>query len=1156
MSFRLLGAVGTFFIALCAIFSSSPSIATEDTIEWGAGAKFEYPYYRYPRWIPHQSFAVQDGISNAMISPDGSHMIAAYPGRGGVYLEVEATEPEEQEKHLWFRTDSEGLQNVHWLDNEQIVVESRRWRFDRKSGFYPILVLQVFRHNEQSAQLVKQFPMRRADAMVEDLILHTLPAEPNHILIAASPDERKSPAVYKLNITDGSMSMVENRQEGISAWLADHDGNIRFGYGVDDDELKIIARPGAGEKWRNFTDNAVFKSGQFFPVMFDYDNQHMIVRSAAANGRFAFYMLDMQTGRIAHKIFEHPDVDVLDIETSPAQKQLLAVTYMDDRLERHFLNAKYEKLFGMIEKILPNRSNYLLSQSANDRYLLIKSVSDRYPGAIYKLDTRTKEMAVIREINRYLNPRLLAPSTRVNYFARDGLEIPAYLTMPLAPTNQKLPAIVLPHGGPMGRDAADYNRMVQFLASRGYIVLQPNFRGSTGYSFEYQALGYGEWGGKIQDDIEDAVKYLVDDGVADPDRICIIGQNTFDAYSALLGTLERPDLFKCGVAVSPIPDLRNYLKTVKFWYGSGAERAIRGNRKSKELKKASPLTWAEKLSRPLMVLYGDRDWLIPPKDIIKLDEKLKKSGANPLVLIYKGQGHGITNAGARVGFYKRLEEFLAEHLGSPDQSGFSMTAQRETQETSKEMARRRAEVLKSSAQLERCLPKHFEPFILADAPPIKQRIGFCDAYLAEKGESSSLKTRLSLHLTRAKLSYLDDDIKGFSKHLKKARALVSGNETSEFHSAGILTMTALEILQKIADVEDTAAFEQAKTFARDNPDLVPAQTLLMRTAQKLEAWPEFMEALKRIYKVMPFEFGYETFVRNYVRLKQYDKAKNAVENAIITRTKSRNTGVLSQIYAEAELETGNLENAGILLAALQPDRDQAEKHWDQTFPNVDSLTLNDLGSSLRVNEREEVNYLRALYFYETGQPEKAAELVPNELVRCHSIPCWKVDRHYFRQRGNDAEVEALTRVIERHKSRPQRPMSMTSGDWRKNLVLVLPAAPLDALEGKEEQPRLTDVKTRSGNRLLLTFEPQVPTDNFSYLRAAIAQARDVARKHGASAFAITANDLLVSLRDLGFAGGEYDKALFSGSKLEIRLIKNAQAPYERPEHNWLLFGVN
>ncbi|NVJ96687.1 MAG: S9 family peptidase [Alphaproteobacteria bacterium] len=1130
-------------------------MASDDMPELGAGADAKYPSYRYPKWIPPQAFARQDGIFNAKISPDGSHMIAAYPEQGSVFLRVEATEPEEKEKHLWFRTDSEGLQNVHWLDNERVIVESKRWRFDRRSGFYPSIVIQVFLRNQQSAQMVKQFHMRGRDALIDDVILHTLPDDPNHILITASPDEKNSPAVYKLNVNSGAMTLIENRQKGISVWLSDHAGNVRFGYGADGDKLNIVARTAPGGSWKNISNNALFKFGQFFPVMFDFDNRHMVVRSAVANGRFAYYLLDLAEGRIANKVYEHPNVDVLDIEASYSQNKLLAVTYVDDRLKRHFLDDEYKRLFAMIEKALPERSNYVLSQSDDGRYILIKSLSDRYPGVIYRLDTRTNEMEIVKEINRALNPRLLSPMKRINYFARDGLEVPAYLTRPLSPSGQLLPAIVLPHGGPLSRDTAEYDRMVQFLASRGYIVFQPNYRGSTGYSFEYQSLGYGQWGGKIQEDIEDAAKYLIAEGIADPDRICLIGQTTFDSYSALFGLLKTPELFKCGVSVAPIPDLKNYLKSVRFWGGAEAESAILGNRKSKELKKLSPLNLAEKLSRPLMIVYGGNDWLIPTKDIIKIDEKLKKSSAKVDFLLYKHEGHGITSTNVRVDFYTRLEKFLAEHIGSPDQSAFQLKKIRQDTEVTKQAIAKRAQVLADDELLDRCLPKHYEPFFLVVESELKQRLEFCKSYLQDADTAISAEIKLNILITQAKLSYLDGDLDSSMLFVSEADTILKKYGNTFLSTAENLSVRVLQSLHNYDKGQSQLALEEAFALATEFPDFTNAQDLLIRISQKERVWPKLMTALRNKSAVVPDGHLYEVYIQNLMQLKQYEDVKKAVEGYLAVTPDPLIIGFLLEAYIEAELMLENLDTAKLLLDAL----DAPEKNTtilEKTFPNTDKLTLKSFGSHLRSRDDENVRLLKTLYYYKVDQPEKALELTPAEIVTCASMPCWQVDLHFLKHAEDEGEVERLSSYIERLKPRLDRPRAWQSDKWHKHLVLTLPAKPLDALLKRKGKPKFLYSQEGTGNRIMLSFEPQAATDSYDFWQTLYEKALEIAREKGAKSFGIIGRDIGVDMFQLHINGGKYSRALSDQAKIEIRLIFDDTMDYKQAGQNWLLHPVN
>jgi len=656
------------FIAV-AFAAFAPSLgavfAEDDDHEIGGAPGTVYPSHATPNLIPPRIFAKNGAISSASISPDGKHYLITQPSPEHVRIQVIPVDDEgdNHSQHYIDNVKNTYYGGVSWASNDRLLVQADKWVLDKQWRWYRTIQLVAIDIDGGNVERIYSAEVRKAKADVDDLILHTLPAEPNYILVAASENGRTAPAVYKLDIYTGESEEVLAGREGVTRWIADNDGIVRMGIGNKKDKFNLIARIKGADDWIKLHNNELFEDGRFFPLQFDFDGHSMFVRSAVANGRFAIYRLDLRSGKLSEKLFEHSDVDARNIEVSTTKKKLLAVTYVDDKLQRKFFDKNYEKLHKLVQKALPGRSNYLLSKSQNNRFLLVFSQSDRYPGAIYRLDAQKGQMRALGEMNTAINPSMMSRTKRINYFAQDGLEIPAYVTVPRNVDAKNLPAVLLPHGGPSNRSEIEYTNLVQFLASRGYVVIQPNYRGSTGYSYEFQRLGYGEWGGAMRTDIEDAVDHLVDEGTIDENRVCVMGQSAYGSYTALVSGIKSVDRFKCVIAVSPITNLVTHVKETRRYSGKSAAYRISGDRKSKEIKAVSPYHIGKKLKLPLLMYYGEKDRTVDDKSIEKFEKLLKKSGVQYELVRSKTGGHGLGQPKERTKFYRKLEVFLADHIG-------------------------------------------------------------------------------------------------------------------------------------------------------------------------------------------------------------------------------------------------------------------------------------------------------------------------------------------------------------------------------------------------------------------------------------------------------------------------------------------------------------
>lgn len=649
----------------CGVVVAGQVTAYQEQQELGGAGDLTYPEFASPKEIPPRDFAKDPGITSASLSPNGKHYLTVSPHLEKLQIRVYGVEAEDKETHFVGSIEREKFAGVYWASDERLLIELEEWNLDKRWRWFRKNSLIAVDINGDNMEHLLSRRMTDSLAAVDELIVDLLPNDKDHVLIMTEGKDDDDPALSKLEIYTGETEQVMAGRKGVIAWRTDHEGVARLGIGYDDDRMKLIARPSSKGTWIDLHDNEVFEDGRFFPLRFDFDGDTMFVKSAVANGRFAIYRFDLTTGKLAEKLFEHSDVDVRNIEYSLKHKTLQAVTYIEDKLERRFFDERHEKLMGSIDRVLPGRSNYILDRSNDDRFYLIYSVSDRYPGALYRLDTLSGKMRmeVLEEMNKQINPKLMSPTQRIDYFARDGLEIPAYMTVPRGVEAKNLPAVVLPHGGPQARSEIEYDRMVQFLASRGYLVLQPNYRGSTGYSYEYQSLGYGEWGGAMQTDLEDGVDYLVDEGIIDPDRVCIMGQSGYGSYTALLGVMKSPDRFRCAVAIAPITDLKTRIKDVKKGSGKNAAKRISGDRSGKEIKAVSPIQLIKQLDRPLLMFHGGKDRYVPREEFEKFEKKLAKAGKDFETVKSKDEAHGLNKPKSRTKFLRKLEEFLVEHIG-------------------------------------------------------------------------------------------------------------------------------------------------------------------------------------------------------------------------------------------------------------------------------------------------------------------------------------------------------------------------------------------------------------------------------------------------------------------------------------------------------------
>jgi len=375
-------------------------------------------------------------------------------------------------------------------------------------------------------------------------------------------------------------------------------------------------------------------------------------------------------------VYQNPDVDVDGLAYSKKRKVLTYVSYTTARQERKYLDPKTEKMFSTLEQKLPG---YQIDEAGNDldeNQFIFSAISDRTPGTRWLFNTQTGDLTKLADVAPWLKEDQLAPRKPIEYASRDGLTIHGYLTLPLGREAKNLPVVVNPHGGPWARDEWGYNPEVQFLANRGYAVLQMNFRGSTGYGRKFWEASFKQWGKKMQDDITDGVQWLIKQGVADPKRIAIYG-GSYGGYATLAGVTFTPDLYAAAVDYVGPSNMFTFMNTIPpYWkpYLDMFHEMVGDPVKDKELLESeSPVMHVDKIKTPLFVAQGAQDPRVNKAESDQMVASLKKRGVTVEYMVKENEGHGFHNEENKFEFYGAMEKFLGEHL-HPDETGGASAA--------------------------------------------------------------------------------------------------------------------------------------------------------------------------------------------------------------------------------------------------------------------------------------------------------------------------------------------------------------------------------------------------------------------------------------------------------------------------------------------------
>jgi len=497
----------------------------------------------------------------------------------------------------------------------------------------------------------------RAD-VIDDLEDH-----PTDLLVALNKRNKEVFDAYRLNVETGDLKLVAENPGNIASWETDHDGNIRVATTTDGVNTSLLYRKTESDPWKTvITTN--FKES-FTPQFFTFDNKALYGVSNIGRDKAAVVEFDPETGQETQVLFEQPDVDVSGLNYSKKRKVITTASYTTWKEERKFFDPVAEALYKTLTGKLPGYDIYIVSENKEEDTFIVRTITDRSLGAFYLYDSKSGELTKIADRNPWLKEDELAEMKPVEYAVRDGLTIHGYLTLPKGKPSKNLPIVVNPHGGPWARDDWGFNPEVQFLANRGFGVLQMNFRGSTGYGRKFWEAGFRQWGQSMQDDITDGVKWLVDQGIADPKRVAIYG-GSYGGYAVLAGLTRTPDLYAAGVDYVGVSNLFTFMKTVPPYWKPFLDMMYEmvGNPDKDQalFQENSPALNADKIKTPLFVAQGAKDPRVNINESNQIVDALKKRGIAVEYMVKQDEGHGFHNEENRFSFYEAMEQFLVKYL--------------------------------------------------------------------------------------------------------------------------------------------------------------------------------------------------------------------------------------------------------------------------------------------------------------------------------------------------------------------------------------------------------------------------------------------------------------------------------------------------------------
>ncbi len=500
---------------------------------------------------------------------------------------------------------------------------------------------------------------------VKTQIIDNLVEIPNEIIIGINKRNPQIFDAYRLFLDSGEMEMIAENPGNIQGWITDHEGKLRAATTIDGTNTSILYRETEEDEWQTVivTD---FKES-FNPQFFTFDNKNFIGVSNIGRDKAAVVEFNVETKKET-VLFENKDNDISYASYSKKRKVITAAIYTSWKKERHFFDDKLKKDFEIIEKQLEGYEIAITGNTRNEDIYIVRTYSDRSLGTYYIYDTETEKLDKIVDVSPWINENDMATCFPVQYKTRDGLNIHGYLTLPKGlnlETAKNLPTVINPHGGPWARDSWGFNPEVQFLANRGYAVLQMNFRGSVGYGREFLEKSFKQWGLTMQDDITDGTNWLVEKGISDPKNIAIYG-GSYGGYATLMGLVKEPKLYAAGVDYVGVSNMFTFIKAVPEYWKPMLDMMYEmiGNpvADSVYFKQVSPVYHVDKIVAPLFVAQGKNDPRVNIEESDQIVDAMKARNIDIEYMVKDDEGHGFHNQENKFDFYRAMEKFLAKHL--------------------------------------------------------------------------------------------------------------------------------------------------------------------------------------------------------------------------------------------------------------------------------------------------------------------------------------------------------------------------------------------------------------------------------------------------------------------------------------------------------------
>ncbi|ATG57515.1 MULTISPECIES: alpha/beta hydrolase family protein [Pseudoalteromonas] len=615
--------------------------------------------------LPIEAFAGLKDFSQVKLSPNGENLAFVRNNKGTLILMVKNFKTGVITPILQSDNQTVFFDWYSWANDDVLLLGARHIKYQFGGAKYTSTLMYAYNlTNDKGIKLAMRGNAARGERQPQfaDKIVSFLPKQKNKILVQGDFKIANTPAVYELDLTTLRRTQIQRPRNNVTAWFSDRQGNVRIAKIMDDTQFTYELLNAETGDWDTLFDYEVFSEQSISILGFD-KNPNLLYISALHNGRDALFRLNLTT-KERELIYSNDKYD-FDGSIFYSSKTGEVAGFTDSHLEDgvNYWDADLDKLYRSLRASLA-KDEYdldIVSTTEDQQKYIVYFTSDSTSG-MYLLGDRTKnELSLLAHAYPKIDETVYGGKERISYKARDGLTIEGYLTLPVGyKKGDKLPTIIFPHGGPMARDYANFDYWTALLAYHGYAVLQPNFRGSSGYGYEFLMQSIQGFGLAMQDDLQDGANWLIEQGIAQPEKICI-GGASYGGYAALMAVVKHPETFKCAASFAGVSDLEHLVFKARYFTNKEIVRKQFGT-DDDMLEANSPVTYAKQINRPILLVHGSDDSVVPVYHSREMEDELDDENKDVTYIELEDGDHYLSHQAHRVKTLQAFLDFFDKHL--------------------------------------------------------------------------------------------------------------------------------------------------------------------------------------------------------------------------------------------------------------------------------------------------------------------------------------------------------------------------------------------------------------------------------------------------------------------------------------------------------------